>query len=468
MSAAFSFDRGFQIGILALMTQRYDFLQLVSEVIEPSAFEDAILIWFFNTIKSHQKQYNECPSQQAVANELIKACASKQIKASEVNLYREILDQLSNQIQSQNYVMDEVVRFARRQAGRKVYLETAKVMDKATEDDWDTILEKIGDARNIGVNYLDVGSWYFQTAKERAVRRQQIYAGKMSYTGITGIYPRTGDVADLDYIIGGGLKEGQLGLFLGGTGQGKSLGLNHVGKRAVVQGQRVLHYTLELSTQQTEDRYDSSWGDIEHRELNSNSAKVIDIIEQKSQAGSGDKLLIKFFPTGSATVNTLRNHVRQLAAQNWFPDVILVDYLDLLKPLTNYNDQYQDLGAITRDLRGLAGELLIPIWSATQVNRPGLNQEIVDVEHIGDSLQKAQIADIILAICRTREERQASTMRIFVAKNRNGPEKVEIAINTAYEKMSFYAGPAPFLNPSAKKGASTSQTVPSLNSLKKS
>jgi hypothetical protein len=86
----------------------------------------------------------------------------------------------------------------------------------------------------------------------------------------------------------------------------------------------------------------------------------------------------------------------------------------------------------------MAGELDIPIWTATQVNRAGLSQEVVDIEHMGDSLRKAQIADVVIGICRTREERDKNEARLYLAKNRNGPTGPIIKIKTAYDKMIFY------------------------------
>ncbi len=452
MSVAFPFDRNFQIGILSLMSTRLDFLTLAVELISPASFEDKILQWFYATMKEYYATYNGCASNQVLANEMMKAARSRIIKDTEFAEYGAVLKKLLVPVQSQQYMMDEVVRFCRRQAGRKVFLETAPTMDSAGEVEWDGILDRMFQVRNIGINYLDKGHWYFKDAANRCLLRDQMYNGRLSSTGITGIDPMTGHSQDLDELIGGGLQEGQLGIWLGGTGGGKSISLCHIGKYAAVRGQRVMHYTVELSTQQVAARYDSAWCDIDVRQLRGNSPQVVQTIDQLANTGYADRLLITFYPSGSATVNTIRNHLRQLEGMGWAPDVIIVDYLDLLKPTTSYEKRYDDLGVITTDLRGLAGELRLPIWTATQVNRPGLNQDIVDIEHIGDSLQKAQIADIIIAMCANRQEKLDHTMRLFLAKNRNGPDKIQIEIETNFSRMKLYEGSAKYANPSAAKG----------------
>jgi replicative DNA helicase len=139
--------------------------------------------------------------------------------------------------------------------------------------------------------------------------------------------------------------------------------------------------------------------------------------------------------------------LKQLEAQGWRPDLIIVDYLDLLKPLTSYSDEYADLGAIAVALRGLAGELGVPVWTATQANRMGMVADVIDLEHVGDSVKKVQVADVVLALCSKPEERNANLLRIFGAKNRNGPAKFSLKLRSAYDMMmlSDITQPVPVL-----------------------
>lgn len=443
-TAKFTFDRAFQMDILALMRQRYDFLVMCDELITPECFEDKILQWFFNNIKSYYDNYKECPDTSVVDNELRKAAAAGIIKPGEMADYAYVSKHLRKNVQSKNYVIDEVVRFCRRQAGRQVYIETAAQMDTAGEDEWDKILDKINHARNIGVSYLDQGTWFFKDAASRAQRRSTGATGPLSVTGIKGIHPKDGYSIDIDIKLGGGLQKGQMGIWMGGTGAGKSIALAHVGKRAVTEGQKVVHYTLELNEAVIADRYDSNWSGVNFQDIKHQPTKVVDAIQNLANSGYDDRLLIKSYPSGGASVNTIKAHLRQLHGGGWEPDLIIVDYIDVMKPTTSYKDQYQDLGVVALNLRGLAEEVGVPLWTASQVNRGGLGQDIIDIEHIGDSLKKAQVADVVIALCQTKLEKGLTPprMRLFMAKNRNGPDKFECEIFTAYEQMTLYAGPA--------------------------
>ena len=436
----FQFDRKFQIGILALMMQRHDFLLMASDIIKAEYFEDKVLIWFFQKLRDFYIKYGHAPDRAALENEILIACKKKTIRPSELQEYVDVRMKLTQRVNSQDYVIEQVIRFCRRQAGRKIYLETAPIMDTADEDDWDDILERLAAVRNIGMNYLDVGVRYFEDVGQRTHRRFTGDDRTISPTGIAG-WDTNGRRVNLDDYLQGGCKGGQLAMWMGGTGVGKSIALPQMGKRAVVDGLNVVHYTLELSEEDIADRYDASWSHVNFSSLTTpGSIMEVDghIRKLASRPRYANRLIIKEYPTGTATVATIRSHLKQLEQMNWYPDVIIVDYLDLLKPLTNYKDEYADLGAIARDLRGMAMELKVPVWSATQTNRSGLNQEVVDIEHIGDSLKKAQIADIVLALSATREDRDNNVLKIFLAKNRNGPAKRQIEIRSDYSRMLLY------------------------------
>lgn len=216
-----------------------------------------------------------------------------------------------------------------------------------------------------------------------------------------------------------------------------SVGLVHCGKVAVCSGYKVVHYTLELSADEVFDRYDSNWTKIPIRDISSRGSEVLSKMGQVREK-YGNNLLVKEFPTKSVTVLGIKSHIQRLRNIGFIPDLIIVDYLDLLKPSTSYNDEYSDLGSITGELRGLAMEFKVPVQSATQVNRTGVASHTLDITHISDSMQKAFIADIMVGICMTKEERDLKIARVVGLKNRNGPVSFEVPIHTDYARMCFY------------------------------
>jgi replicative DNA helicase len=430
---SFPFDRDFQIGVLGLMAQRYDFLLTATELLKPEYFQDEILVWFFQTMLDHYVKYQEQPFvDPVVENELKKAARLGRIKPAKIGDYAFVCTQLRKPVNAQSYVINEVVRFCRRQEGRRIYMETAPLMDTADDQTWDDIIDRISSAAALGTNFLDIGCNYFNEAAERVRKRMMGDAKRAIPVGIS----------ELDALLNGGLKVGQLGIWMGGTGGGKSIALPHCGKRAVVNGYRVAHYTLELDEDDVAERYDASWTRTPLHELAPKS-RTVGTQLQRLGMRYADRLMIKHYPTGTASINTIKSHLKQMAGFGWEPDLILVDYGDLLKPLTSYNDEYSDLGSIFKDLRGLAGLQRVPVWTATQTNRGGLNSEIVDLDSISDSLKKAMIADVIIAICATQEDRKANVLRLHLAKNRNGPSKAQVEIRSAYDRMAFWDSTAP-------------------------
>lgn len=422
----FNFSREFQVGILALMMQKYDFLVSAVDLVQPDYFEDQSLIWYFTTIRDYFLDYHKTPTDVVLEEELRQSVQSGVVKQTEQAVYAAVVPQLCLPVNEADYLIKKVVAFCRRQSIRKTFLDYATKIDDEDEALWEKIQTDVTDACNVGAHSLEIGEQYFQDMEQRLHNRRHGEDKLVVPTGIT----------DLDYQIGGGLKAGQLGIWMAGTGRGKSIALPQCGKRAVSERLKVAHYTLELDEEDIALRYDASYGNVPIQDAVGQESQIFKRVG-KVRAMFGNSLIIKFYPTRSVTINAIKTHMRQLDSLGFMPDMLIVDYVDLLKPTTSYNDEYSDLGAITADLRGLAGEYKIPIWTATQVNRAGMASETIDIEHIGDSLRKAQIADVVIAICMTKEEREDKRARLYLAKNRNGPTGVTVEIETDYERMIF-------------------------------
>ena len=135
-------------------------------------------------------------------------------------------------------------------------------------------------------------------------------------------------------------------------------------------------------------------------------------------------LIIKEYPTKSASTQTLKNHIEKLRKRGIEPDLILVDYADLLRPVRSSGEKRHELEETYEGLRGLAQTYEIPIWTASQTNRGGLNAEVITMEAISEAFNKCFVADFIFSLSRTVQDKQANKGRIFVAKNRNGPDGI--------------------------------------------
>jgi len=133
-------------------------------------------------------------------------------------------------------------------------------------------------------------------------------------------------------------------------------------------------------------------------------------------------LIIKEYPTKSASTNTIRAHLSRLVKRGIVPGLVIVDYADLLRPVTVRKEKRNELESIYEELRALSTEFSCPIWTASQTNRSGLNAEVITMEQISEAFNKCFVADFIFSVSRTIEDKQKNLGKIFIAKNRNGPD----------------------------------------------
>jgi len=217
---------------------------------------------------------------------------------------------------------------------------------------------------------------------------------------------------------------------LAGVNVGKSMGLVWLASQALLAGYNVAYYTLELSDTMTGLRFDSCLAKHNLTELiediDGDYRKVIGnkLKEVRNRTNKNVHLIIKEYPTKSASVNTIRNHLINLKHKGIVPDLVCVDYADLLRSSQKYKDKRYELEAIVEELRGLAKEYNVALWSASQSNRLGLNSRILDLIVISEALAKAMVADVVLSIGIDYELNSQKKACYFLAKNRIGKNKL--------------------------------------------
>ena len=133
-------------------------------------------------------------------------------------------------------------------------------------------------------------------------------------------------------------------------------------------------------------------------------------------------LIIKEYPTKSASTNTIKAHLSKLVKRGVKPGMVIVDYGDLLKPVVIRKEKRNELESIYEELRAISAEFECPVWTASQTNRSGLSAEVITMEQISEAFNKCFVADFIFSVSRTIEDKQNNKGKIFIAKNRNGPD----------------------------------------------
>jgi replicative DNA helicase len=229
---------------------------------------------------------------------------------------------------------------------------------------------------------------------------------------------------EINELLQGGLGNGDFGLIFGNPGGGKSWSLVALGGFAVENNYNVLHYTLELGEDYVGRRYDSYFTRIPVNHILEHRDKV----EQKVPNLEGE-LIIKEFPTGKATINTIESHIKKIISLGIQPDLIIIDYVDLLSSKRKSTDRKFEIDDIYTSTKGLARELNLPIWSVSQVNRAGSKDDIIEGDKAAGSYDKMMITDVAISLSRKKEDKVSNTGRFHIMKNRYGMDGVTFHLN---------------------------------------
>jgi len=392
------YGKAFQESLVQLIVEDRPFADQIEEVLDTNFFELKYLRVFVSKLFQYRKKYGVHPTMKILASVL-----RTDLENHNAGVQKQVRDYftriVSTEVQDEGYIKDTSLDFCKKQKLKEALMQSVDLIQNSSYEEVRTLIDnalKLGTDNNFGHDF-----------KKDFEARYEIKARNPITTGWEKIDSLTKD----------GLGMGELGVVIAPTGAGKSMALAHLGAHAVKAGKNVVHYTLELSEAVTGQRYDSCISAIPLSTLFHRKDEVLETISDVE--GS---LIIKEYPTKTASANTIRTHLQKLKKRNHKIDMIIVDYADLLKSTTNFREKRDELGSIYESLRAVAQENKCPIWTASQTNRTGLNAEVVTMESISEAFNKCFVADFICSISRTIKDKNANTARLFIAKNRNGPD----------------------------------------------
>ena len=390
----------FQEGLVQLILDDRVFADQIIEVFDYDFLELAYLRKFVKLVFDYRIKYGVHPNRETMMT-VVRAELDDETDLSKKQI-RDFFSRLSaapEDFETAPYIKEVSLEFCRKQNVKKAML---KCVDLIKSSSFDEIAKTITESINLGSSN-ELGYDYLADFE----RRFQIKARNPSSTGWTPI----------DSISRGGLGSGELGVCIAPTGAGKSMALVHLGAEALRQGKTVVHYTLELADTVVATRYDSCITGIPLQGVFQKKEEIFDKIQEID-----GKLIIKEYPTKSANTNTLKTHLEKLTRRGEEVGMVIVDYGDLLKPISAQREKRNELESIYEELRAIAQIHSCPVWTASQTNRSGLNAEVITMESISEAFNKCFVADFIFSISRTVEDKNTNSGRIFVAKNRNGPD----------------------------------------------
>jgi len=306
---------------------------------------------------------------------------------------------MSGAVVGADYIKEQAIDFCKKQVLKEAMIKSVGLLKSSS---YDEIQKIINDALRLGVEN-NFGHDYLKDFEQRFILKPR--------------HPVSTGWERIDDVSKGGLGRRELGVVIAPTGAGKSMVLCHLGSHAVKDGKTVIHYTLELADTVVGQRYDSCISGVPLGDLLRNKEKVFDVVQDLE-----GQLIIKEYPTKSASTSTIKSHLEKLRKRSIEPDMIIVDYADLLKPIKSSSEKRHELENIYEELRAIAQVYNCPVWTASQTNRSGLNAEVITMESISEAFNKCFVADFIFSLSRTIQDKQANKGRVFVAKNRNGPD----------------------------------------------
>ena len=270
------------------------------------------------------------------------------------------------------------------------------------------------------------------------------------------------DLEYLNKITEGGIPKKTLNIIMAGTGVGKSLALCHLSSSYINQGKNVLYISMELSEERVSERIDANVLNVSLTDLKSLPRDLYEKKIQNLKSKTNGKLVVKEYPTASASTVHFRSLLNELNLKKGFvPDVIMVDYLNIcasarIKPGNGVNS-YTYIKAIAEELRGLAVEYNVPIWSATQSTRSGYASSDPDLTDTSESFGLPATADFFVALVTNDQMAQLNQIMVKQLKNRYAdPSKYKRdVIGVDKTKMKLYDVEA-----SAKDIVDTGEDIP--------
>lgn len=386
------------------------------EVFDPQYFDQKYLQYLSEKYFSYVKLYKTFPTLQLLITII---GADLRSEGSDKVVGAQIVDYLKKMKANPDpgdlpYVKEKALEFCKRQALKEA-LE--KSVDMINTEKYESIVDIIQRAVMKGSS-TSLGHDFFTDYESRFLKTTRAAIP----TGLVNL--------DAKEVMDGGLGAGELGVVMAPTGVGKSHFLTFLGANAMRARKNVLHFTFELSEAQIGVRYDSNLCNMPSNDVRDNTEKILASYKEHK---FGD-LNIKYYPMHTASVNTLRSYYeKHLITKGWRPDVIIIDYADIMRSSRKYDDPRHELKLLYEEIRSWAGEIKTPVWTASQTNRSATESEVIGLESISEAYGKAMTSDVIITLSRKRAEKAAGWGRLYVAKNRAGRDGLlyTIKIDTA-------------------------------------
>ena len=421
-----------ELSILKNLVYNEDYLRKVLPFIKPEYFSDRTERTLFNEITSFTETYNSTATIEALS---IAVKEKNNLSDDEVQKCEDYIKEIESNRQTETevqWLIDKTEQFCQEKAIYNAVLGSISILDgKDKNNDKGAIPKILSDALAISFD-TTVGHDYLENSDDR----YEFYHRKEERIPF--------DLDCFNKITKGGLPAKTLNIALAGTGVGKSLFMCHVAAGAMVQGKNVLYITLEMAEEKIAERIDANLLNVSLDDLMDLPKDMYDKKVNRVREKCTGKLIIKEYPTASASTSHFRTLLNELNLKRSFvPDIIFIDYLNIccssrIKAGANINS-YTYVKSIAEELRGLAVEYNVPIVSATQTTRSGFTSSDPGLEDTSESFGLPATADLMFALISSEELEEMGQMMVKQLKNRyNDPsyyKRFTIGVDRAKMKL---------------------------------
>ena len=365
----------------------------------------------FNLISDHIDKYNTLPTRDILRISLADSTKLNETQASDID--KMITSLHYDQATDGDWLLDQTEKFCQDKAVYNAVKESIMVLDGHNKTlDRGAIPTLLSDALSVSFD-TNIGHDFLNDFQER----YDFYHTKENKIEF--------DIEMLNKITKGGVSRKSLCMILAGTGVGKSLAMCHFAAANLMHGQNVLYITMEMAEEKIAERIDANLLDLTIDDLHEIPRDVYAGRVNGVMKRTNGRLKIKEYPTGSANVNHFRFLLNELKLkQKFVPDIIYVDYLNICASsrvkMSGSVNTYTFVKSIAEELRGLAVEFNVPVFSATQSNREAQTASDIDLTNTSESIGLPQTADFMIALISTEELEQLGQLMIKQLKNRWG------------------------------------------------
>ncbi len=427
----YSWDEDFQRHVLALLVADRQFLLQSLDLIRPSYFTSRAHQKICSIVFTFFKKYHVLPRKDFIGQELKSDPGLKENKSlpyflAELNV---VCDYFKPGLEAREYLQDKITYFAKIQAVKQAFQDSLKEISKDPESEatWEKVYDKMRGAMTIHQNF-EVGIDYFNTIRERYVAKALEDEEQDRF--ITGLYEKI----DKE-ITGGGYIRGEIISVVAGSGVGKSVMLACITAANLLRNKKGVYISLELAERKVADRFDAILTGFPVQRLAEFQEEIYDKLTGlpnvwQPEQGMG-ALIIKEFPSGTASVNTIRAYISQLRFRGYDPDFVIVDYVG---EMANIPDMplHQSRETVVRQLRAMAFEEKVFVAVAMQPNRDYKKdgrshgeRGRIDDDHLADSYGQIRPLDGCFSLNQNDTEKKLGIGRCYVIKQRDGKSRYQ-------------------------------------------